>query len=64
MKSDHIKRFLAHDFLKVGVTLQTSRNMSKRDISTVNYGYPHLTLEEGPKVKSDHIKRFLAHDFL
>ena len=35
-----------------------------QDISTVNIGYPHLTLKEGPKVKSDHIKRFLAHDFL
>ena len=38
--------------------------MNKRDISTVNSGYPHLTLKEGPKVKSDHIKRFPAHDFL
>ena len=64
MKSDHIKRFLAHDVLLVGVTLQTSRNTNKRDISTFNFGYPHLTLKEGPKVKSDHIKRFLARDFL
>ena len=62
--SDHIKRFLAHDFLYVGVTLQTSRTTNKCDISTFNFGYPHLTLKEGPKVKSDHIKRFLAHDFL
>ena len=44
--------------------LQTSSNMNKRDISTVNFGYPRLTLKEGPKVKSRHIKRFLAHDFL
>ena len=29
VKSDHIKRFLAHDFLQVGVTLQTSRNTSE-----------------------------------
>ena len=63
VKYDHIKRFLAHDFLEVGVTLQTSRNMNKRYISTVNLGYCHLPLKEGPKVKSDHIKRFLAHDF-
>ena len=51
VKSDHIKRFLAHDFQLVGV------------ISTFNFGYPHLTLKEGPKLKSDHIKRLLAHDF-
>ena len=63
MKSDHIKRFLVHDFLYVGVTLQTSRNMNKQDINT-NFGNPHLTLKEGPKVKSDHTKRFPAHDFL
>ena len=64
MKSDHIKRFLAHDFLQSGVTLQTSRNTNKRAESGFKFGYPHLTLKEGPKVKSDHIKRFLAHDFL
>ena len=49
MKSDHIKRFLAHDFLQVSVTLQTSWSTNKRDISTVNFGYPHLTLKEGHK---------------
>ena len=42
----------------------TSRNKNKRVISTFNFGYPHLTLKEGPKVKSFHIKRFPAHDFL
>ena len=63
VKSDHVKRFLAHDFLQVGVTLQTSRNTNKQDINT-NFGNPHLTLKEGPKVKSDHTKRFPAHDFL
>ena len=63
MKSDHIKRFLAHDFLQVGVTLQTSRNKNKQVTSTFNFGYPRLTLKEGAKLKSDHIKRFLAHDF-
>ena len=63
VKSDHIRRFLAHDFLQVGFTLQTSRT-NKPVISTLNFEYPHLTLKEGPKVKSDHIRRFLAHDFL
>ena len=28
------------------------------------FGYPHLTLKEGSKVKSDHINRFPGHDFL
>ena len=37
------------------MTLQTSRNTNKQDINT-NFGNPHLTLKEGPKVKS--------HDFL
>ena len=44
------------------MTLQTSKSM--RDINTVNFGYPHLTLKERPKVKSNHTKRFPAHDFL
>ena len=64
MKSDHIERFLAYVFVLAGMTLQTSRNKNKQVISTYNFGYPHLTLKEGPKVKSDHIKRFPAHDFL
>ena len=38
--------------------------MNKQDINTVNFGNPHLTLKEGPKVKSDHTKRFPVHDFL
>ena len=63
VKSDHVKRFLAHDSYGL-VTLQTFRNTNKRDISTVNFGFPHLTFKQGPKVKSDHIKRFLAHYFL
>ena len=29
-----------------------------------NFGYLHLTLKEGSKVKSDHTRRFPAHDFL
>ena len=32
--------------------------------STFKFGYPHLTLKEGPKVKSYHTRRFPAHDFL
>ena len=51
VKSDHIKKFLAHDFQQVGVTLQTSRNMNKRVIRTFNFDYPHLTLKEGPKAQ-------------
>ena len=46
------------------MTLQTSRNMNKQDINTVNFGNPHLTLKEGPKVKSDHTKRFPVHEIL
>ena len=61
VKSDHIKRFLADNFLKVYVT---SRNNNKQVISTFDFGYPHFTLKEGPKVKSAHIKRFPTHDFL
>ena len=45
------------------MSLQTSKNTNKQDINT-NFGNPHLTLKEGPKVKSDHIKTFPAHDFL
>ena len=37
---------------------------NKRVISTFKFGCPHLTLNEGPKVKSDHTRRFPAHDFL
>ena len=33
-------------------------------IGTFTFGYPCLTLKEGPKVKSDHTRRFPAHDFL
>ena len=64
VKSDHIKRFPAHDFLLAGITLQTCRTNNKRVISTFKFGYPCVTLKEGSNVKSDHIKRFPAHDFL
>ena len=46
------------------VFIPTSRTNNKRVISTFMFGYPHLTLKEGSKVKSDHINRFPAHDFL
>ena len=36
----------------------------KRIISTLKFGYPHLTLKERPKVKSVHTRRFEANDFL
>ena len=64
VKSDHTKRFLAHDFPYVALPSQTSRTNNKRVISTFKFGYPRLTLKKGPKVKSDHIKSFPAHDFL
>ena len=34
VKSDHNKRFPAHDFLQVGLPSQTSRTNNKGDIST------------------------------
>ena len=64
IKSDHIRKFPAHDFLYVGFALQTSRTNNKRVIGTFNFRYPHLTLKEGPKVKSDPIRRLPGHDFL
>ena len=63
-KSDHIKRFPAHDLLQVGLPSQTSRTNNKRVISIFKFGYPRLTLKGGPKVKSDHTRRFPVHDFL
>ena len=60
VKSNHIKRFTADDFLYVGFTLQTSRTNNKQVISTFQFGYPRMTLKVEPKVKSDHIRRFLA----
>ena len=63
VKSDHIKRFLAHDFLYVGFILQTS-GTNKQVIGTLKFGYLRLALREGPKVKSEHIRKFPAHDFL
>ena len=38
--------------------------ITKRVIRIFMFGYPHLTLKEGPKVKSGHIRRFPGHDFL
>ena len=64
VKSDHTKRFPAHNFIYVGLPSQTSRTNNKRVISTFKFGYARLTLKEGSKVKSDHTKRFPGHDFL
>ena len=64
VKSEHIRRFLAHDFLMVGFTLQTSKTSNEQVISTIKFDYLHLTLKEESKVKSYHIRRFLSHDFL
>ena len=55
VKSDHIRRFPAHDILQGGLTMQTSRINNKQVITTLTFGYPRLTLKEGLKVKSDHI---------
>ena len=64
VKSDHIQKFLVHDFLLVGSIFQTPRSNNKGDIGTFKFVYPCLTLTEGPNVKSDHSRKFLAHDFL
>ena len=42
VKSEYIRRFLAHDFQKVGLTLQNSKTQNKRVISTFKFGYPYL----------------------
>ena len=47
MKSDHTRKFSAHDFLYVGLSSQTSRTNNKRVISSFNFDYPRLTLKEG-----------------
>ena len=49
VKSDHTKRFPAHDFLCVGLPSQTSRTNNKPIISTFKFGYPRLTLNKGPR---------------
>ena len=64
VKSDHTRRFSAHDFLHVGLPSQTSSTNNKRVISTFKLGYACLILKERPKVKSDHTRRFSDHDFL
>ena len=64
VKSDHTRRFPAHDFLYVGIPSQTSRTNNKRVIRTFKFGYARLTLKGGPKVKCDHSRRFPGHDFL
>ena len=63
VKSDHTRRFPAHDFLHVGLPSQTSRSNNKRVISTFMFGYARLTLKETPKAKTDHTRRFPANDF-
>ena len=49
VKSDHTKRFPAHDFLDFGLPFQSSRTNNKRVISTFKFGYPRLTMMEGPR---------------
>ena len=50
VKSEHNRRFEAHNFLYVGFTLQTSRIDNKGVITTFKYGCPCLTLKKGLKV--------------
>ena len=64
VKSDHTKRFPAHDFILVGLPFQTSRTNNKRVITTFKFCYPRLTLKEMPKVESNHTRRFRADDFV
>ena len=45
-ETDHTERFPAHDF---GLRFQSSRTNNKRVISTFKFGYPRLTLMEGPR---------------
>ena len=49
VKSDHLRRFPAHDFLLVGFMSQTSWINNKRVISTFMFGYSHFTLKRGPR---------------
>ena len=39
----------SHDFLDFGLPFQSSRTNNKRVISTFKFGYPRLTLMEGPR---------------
>ena len=67
LSAQYIRRSPGHEFLSVGFPLHTSRSNNKQVkqvISVIKFGYPNLTLNDGPKVKSEHIRRFLAHDSL
>ena len=48
-ETDHTERFPAHDFLDFGLPFQSCRTNNKRVISTFKFGYPRLTLMEGPR---------------
>ena len=50
VKSDNIKRFPVHDFLKLVSQLQISRKNNKCVISTLKFCYPHLDLKAGAQV--------------
>ena len=45
VKSDHIRRLPAHDFLEVGFTCQTSKTNNKGGTSIFKFNYPHMTLK-------------------
>ena len=45
-KTDHTRRFAAHDFPHVGLPSETSRTNNNRVISTFMFGYARLTLKD------------------
>ena len=65
VKSDHTKRFPAHDFLQVGLSFQTSRINNKGDISTFHDkktpAAAILFLKMRPKIFPDNILWLLIY---
>ena len=53
VRSVHINKFPAHDFLNVHLTLQTSRTNNKQVISSFKFSCPCLTLKEELKIFRD-----------
>ena len=51
VKSDHTRKFPAHDFLYVGIPSQSSRINNKRVISTFKFGLCSFDLEGEAQVQ-------------
>ena len=51
-KSEYIRRLPVHDFLQVCFVSQTSRTNKRLVVIRFKFGYSHLTLKRGFKVKS------------